>query len=134
MATVNVFHQRLHDLMRDRHMTHAELAQLTGLNQNTIDACCTRNMPTLKTAVKIAKALDCSIDYLAGVDDAAVPVSQNVKLISADALIEDIKKRRDYQTLTESLAVRNLMFSIYDYIIHMINCEKDARPNVYYRI
>ncbi|MDY3982208.1 helix-turn-helix domain-containing protein [Paraeggerthella sp. LCP19S3_G8] len=62
------FGQRLLDILEDRDMTRADLCRLTGLKSSNLvpyiknpDA-----SPKLSTAVKIADALDVSLDYLAG--------------------------------------------------------------------
>lgn len=62
------FGQRLLDILDERGMTRADLCRLTGLKSSNLvpyiknpDA-----SPKLSTAIKIADALDVSLDYLAG--------------------------------------------------------------------
>ena len=62
------FGQRLLDILDERGMTRADLCRLTGLKSSNLvpyiknpDA-----SPKLSTAIKIADALNVSLDYLAG--------------------------------------------------------------------
>lgn len=62
------FGQRLLDILDEKGMTRADLCRLTGLKSGHLvpyikDA---NRSPKLSTAIKIADALDVSLDYLAG--------------------------------------------------------------------
>lgn len=62
------FHERLLDIMTRRNLEQVDLCELTGLSSAQANHLVTGRTkdPKLSTAVKIADALDVSLDYLAG--------------------------------------------------------------------
>lgn len=65
------FGQRLETVLTERDMTAADLSHKLGWNTGAISQYMNNpdRSPRLETALKIAKALNVSIDYLAGVVD-----------------------------------------------------------------
>jgi len=60
------FDLRLTEKMQERDMTQADLCRITGLNTSMISHYCAgQRVPTIPAAVKIAKALNTTVEYLA---------------------------------------------------------------------
>lgn len=65
---MNTLAERIQYAMDMRHMSQADLARATGLGTNLIAYIVTGQTkdPRFQTVIKIAKALDVSLEYLAG--------------------------------------------------------------------
>ena len=59
--------QRLQSLRKDRHLSQGKLAKMVGTSPSQISLIeSSKSLPSLKTAVAIARAMDTSLDYLTG--------------------------------------------------------------------
>lgn len=69
------FGERMQAVLDERGMTRADLCRATGLTSGHLTPYMKDpdRSPNLSTAVKIASALDVSIDYLAGITDDPTP-------------------------------------------------------------
>ena len=66
----NLFVERLRQAMKDRGMSQSELARRIGVRTPTVNQyLCKRKFPMMTTAVRIADALDVSLDWLCGVKE-----------------------------------------------------------------
>jgi len=73
------FNIRLTEKMAERGVTQADLCRLTGLASSMVSHYCTgQRMPSVPAALKIAKVLNTSIDYLAFGDAATPRKSTNI--------------------------------------------------------
>ena len=67
MLNIDVFPANLRFEMEKRGISQAKLAEMTGITKSTISLLVTgSNSANLSTAVKIANALDLTLDYLLG--------------------------------------------------------------------
>lgn len=74
------FSSRLTEKMEEQGMTQADLCKLTGLSTSMISHYCTgQRIPTIPVAIKITKALNTTVEYL------ATGISPHMKLFSSSA-------------------------------------------------
>lgn len=101
MRTKELFYERLERLIKDRGIQQKELADGCGISSNGISTWkVTGSIPRADVAIKIAKYLDVSVEYLItgefpGIDD-------NDELAYAVSRLSD-KKRRVVQAVIDSL-------------------------------
>lgn len=63
-----LFRRRLKNMLYERNITQLELAKRSGIDQSRISKYCLgKKIPTIYTAVRIAKALNCSLEDLCGI-------------------------------------------------------------------
>ena len=69
-ARYSAFAWRVRIALKEMHMSQVELSEKSGINKQTISFILNdRNTPKLETAVKIAKAVGVSLDWLCGLVD-----------------------------------------------------------------
>ena len=89
-----IWAQRINDLLIETEMTQTELEQVSGVSDSTISSWIkasgndNRNEPKIEGIIRIAKAFDVSIDYIAGLTDSRKKDS-NHKMISSFLGISD---------------------------------------------
>lgn len=68
LFTMNTLSDRIYAAMELRGMSQADLARATGMHTSIVSQICsgTTKNPTFANVVKIARALDVSLDFLAG--------------------------------------------------------------------
>jgi len=90
------FNIRLLEKMAERGITQADLCRLTGLASSMISHYCTgQRIPSIPAALKIAKVLYTTVDYLAysnysypmGVDEGNLVVSENGNHYKAEPVL-----------------------------------------------
>ena len=60
------FNLRLTEKMKEKNITQADLCRLTGLSTSMVSYYCAgRRVPSMPTVIKIAKALNTTVEYLA---------------------------------------------------------------------
>ncbi len=71
MSEGNVLGDRIKAILEEQNKTQAELCRITNISRSTLSAIITgvRDNPNLDLIVSIAKALNVSLDYLAGITD-----------------------------------------------------------------
>ncbi|MCG0276571.1 MAG: helix-turn-helix transcriptional regulator [Thermosediminibacteraceae bacterium] len=118
------FGEKLRKLRNDRKMTQEELAKRVGVSRATIAGYETKGKePPYSTLIKIAKELNCSIDYLLKNN-----VEDNVNIEKNNYYSSVISKREDLQQLikeTENLNPDSI-YRIIE-IIKIINEEVNER-------
>ncbi len=69
------FSDSLAQIMKERKVNQVELAKISGIKQQLISSYIrgskTARLPSFKNLIRLANALDCSIDQLIGLDDIA---------------------------------------------------------------
>ena len=69
------FSEYLAQYMKERKVNQVELAKISGIKQQLISSYIrgskTARLPSFKNLIRLANALDCSIDQLIGLDDIA---------------------------------------------------------------
>ncbi len=67
------FSDSLAQIMKERKVNQVELAKISGIKQQLISSYIrgskTARLPSFKNLIRLANALDCSIDQLIGLDD-----------------------------------------------------------------
>lgn len=118
------FGEKLRKLRNDRKMTQEELAKRVGVSRATIAGYETKGKePPYSTLIKIAKELNCSIDYLLKNN-----VEDNVNIEKNNYYSSVISEREDLQQLikeTENLNPDSI-YRIIE-IIKIINEEVNER-------
>ena len=67
---MKIFAERLKELRQEKHLNQKEFAKLVDISSGIISYYEQDKVdPSLENLVKIAKFFDCSIDYLAGLED-----------------------------------------------------------------
>ena len=103
---IMTFNQRLKDLIKEKNLLQKEFAAKAGVKKRALDMYlgAQTSMPPADVAVKIAKALDTTVEYLVTGEDPAL-VLENPKvntdytrLINKLAILDDIDK-----TIVETL-------------------------------
>ena len=61
--------KRLEEILNARGISYSELARSLKITQPAISSIVRKGTTGLKTAIEIAEYLDCSLDYLCGLDD-----------------------------------------------------------------
>ena len=122
-----IFEERLKKLRNDLGITQKELADKIGVNRTTVGGYETKGKePSYNTLIKIAKTLNCSLDFLLGYSEensstnGAQQISPKLK-----ASYEKLSKREDLQLLfkeTEDLNPDSIKLIVR--IIDLIKEEK----------
>lgn len=98
------FSKRLKKLRGEAKLTQKELADRIGVSRATVAGYETKGKePSYETLLKIARVLDCSVDYLMGNTNERSPADKIKKAISDDPELqetwEEISKRENLQLL-----------------------------------
>jgi len=127
------FNARLLEKMAERDVTQADLCRLTGLASSMVSHYCTgQRIPSVPAALKIAKVLYTTVDYLAygnysytnGIDDDNLAVSEKVKHYKAKPVL--YKCSIDEQLIIEKYRSLNEdgQRKVTDYIDDFITIKK----------
>lgn len=102
-------------------MTNADIAEKTGLPENTIARICSGRTaaPKLSTLKLLAKAFDCTIDDLSGSDDGVEPYYLDKK---TGELAQSLKENKDLKILLD--ASKDLTPTELQTLIGMVNMLK----------
>ena len=77
---MNEFQERLQDLINDKKISKNQLADLVGVNHDTLNNYFRKNFyPDILVAKRLASYFDCSLDYLFGLSDNVKNVDKNNK-------------------------------------------------------
>lgn len=123
------FGEKLKEIRKDIGITQKELANKIGVKRTTVAGYETKGKePSYQTLIKIARALDCSLDYLLGY------VEENEEKIKSKNINSDLEnfynrlsERKDLQLLlkeTENLNPESIKRIVK--IINLIKEEKEA--------
>lgn len=95
---IMTFNQRLKDLIKEKNLLQKEFAAKAGVKKRALDMYlgAQTSMPPADVAVKIAKALDTTVEYLVtGIESASgiVIAPEDIELIKKIHLLDDIDKK-----------------------------------------
>lgn len=98
------FSKRLKKLRSEANLTQKDLAEKIGVSRATVAGYETKGKePSYDTLLKIARVLNCSVDYLMGNTDERSPADKIKKALSEDEELlefwEELKDREDLQLM-----------------------------------
>ena len=104
------FKQNLRSELDFQELTVKELSAITGIPKPTIDCYLSARqvMPPADVAVRIAKALHVTVEYLIDGSDARIVPQEYEEFLPFRALLTDVKKLNDSQRETVAVMVHAL--------------------------
>lgn len=101
---------RLKELRLSQNLTQTELSKLLNIGQTTIASYENgKNQPHIMSLIAYAKFFDCTIDYMAGLDDGGAPVSSAPTLPPDEKELLELYRQLNYEGKQRLIARAEVM-------------------------
>ncbi len=108
---MNIFQERLQELLEECSLSRLALANKIGISSTTVNGYFNKNYyPELSIAIKMANYFNCSLDYLFGLSDNKEIANKNNK-----PFFENFKALLKLSNLSIASVLKKLQMSEYNY-------------------
>ncbi|MBP5451626.1 MAG: helix-turn-helix transcriptional regulator [Treponema sp.] len=110
------FKENLKSELQYRDMTVKELASLSGVKKQTLDNYLSthNSKPSVDAAVKIARALKVSVEYLVTGEDSSYPMNSDKQLKTITSIYQELSYEQKQLLVDISQAIRKNLTGIQD--------------------
>ncbi len=97
------FQNRLKEFMDDKELSNLQLSKMLGISSSAVDAYFCKDLyPEMKTAIKLCKMFDCSMDYLFGLSDENEPKYDFEKVDIRGNFVANVEKLLERKNMSKA--------------------------------